>query len=442
MGRPSRSRSLSVWMNGERVGLWTLPSRGAPEFAYDQGWVRSPLGRPLSLSLPFNVDGQPITGLRVNHYFDNLLPDSESLRRRIAIQFSTNSLEPFELLKAVGRDCVGAVQLLDENETPQGVDSIAGKVLSAQQVEQLLHATGEPARSASFPHLGADLRLSLAGAQDKTALLRHRGRWYVPRGSTPTTHILKLPLGLIGGRRADFTHSVENEWLCLRILDAYGLDVAQADVSLFGDARALVVKRFDRQLSKDGKRILRLPQEDFCQALGLSPLMKYEAEGGPGLKAIMGVLRQSVDAPADMRAFMAAQIIFWMLRAPDGHAKNFSIRLMSGGAFRLTPLYDVMSAWPVAGDGPNQWPVQKLKLAMALLGKNRHYDMHRIERRHFNSTARQLGFGADMDELIDDIVQQTAQVIDAVRAQLPPAFPGRVAESIFRGLRSSAEQLS
>ena len=181
--------------------------------------------------------------------------------------------------------------------------------------------------------------------------------------------IFKLPLGLVGGRQADFSTSVDNEWLCLRVLAAYGLPTAHADIPTFGSQRVLVVERFDRTVSRDGTRLLRLVQEDFCQATGTSPLVKYENEGGPGLVQLFTLGQQSVNAEQDLRTLMAAQVIFWLLRAPDGHAKNFSIHLLAwpAGRFRLAPLYDVMSAYPVVGDGPNQWAARDLKLAMARL---------------------------------------------------------------------------
>jgi serine/threonine-protein kinase HipA len=143
----------------------------------------------------------------------------------------------------------------------------------------------------------------------------------MPHGATPTTHIFKLPIGLVGGRRADFSTSVDNEWLCLRLLKAYGLDVAEASIATFGKQRVLVVERFDRRIAPDGRWLMRLPQEDFCQVEGVSPLRKYENEGGPGLKALFTTLRQSVNADNDMRTLLATQVLFWLLRAPDGHAK-------------------------------------------------------------------------------------------------------------------------
>ena len=393
------------------------------------------------MSLPFNLQNLPLKGAKVANYFDNLLPDSDAIRRRVAERFRTRSPEPFDLLSAIGRDCVGAVQLLGEDETPRDVDRIDGVPLSEEDIERHLVETVSPQAFAAGRDPDADFRISLAGAQEKMALLRWNGQWLAPRGATPTSHIFKLPLGLVGGRRADFTTSVDNEWLCLRLLRAYGLDVADAHIETFGRQRVLVVARFDRRVAPDGQWLMRLPQEDFCQVEGCSPLRKYENEGGPGLKALFSTLRQSVKAEADMKSLMAAQVLFWLLRAPDGHAKNFSIRLLPRGRFRLTRLYDVMSAYPVLGDGPDQWSPQEVRLAMALLGKNRHYEMHGIQRRHFNSTAQQVGYGPTAEPLIEEILARTPAAIAEARADLPPGFSPRVADTVLGGLEQAAAAL-
>jgi serine/threonine-protein kinase HipA len=434
MGRKSHSRSLSIWTNGVRVGRWTLPARGDMQLQYDDDWVKADVGRPLSLSLPFTLDNLPLKGEKVYNYFDNLLPDSDAIRKRVAERFRTGSTDAFDLLKAIGRDCVGAVQILGEDEAPSGFDHIEGTPLSDEDIERHLIETVSPRSLGSSQDPDDDFRISLAGAQEKTAFLRWDGRWQKPQGATPTTHIVKLPLGLMGGRRADFSTSVDNEWLCLKLLKAYGLDVADADIATFGEQRVLVVQRFDRRMAPNGKWLIRLPQEDFCQVEGCSPLRKYENEGGPGLKVLFSTLRQSVNAEGDMRTLMAAQVLFWLLRAPDGHAKNFSLRILPRGRFQLTPLYDVMSAYPVLGDGPNNWSPREIKLAMALLGKNRHYEMFGIQRRHFNSTAQKVGYGISAEPIIEDILARTPAAIAAVQAGLPPGFSVRVADKVFGGL--------
>lgn len=441
MGRKSHSQSLSIWSNGQHVGLWTIPARGDMQLQYELGWQASEIGRPLSLSLPFNIHNLPIKGEKVLHYFDNLLPDSEAIRKRVAEHFKTGSTDAFNLLKAIGRDCVGAVQLLGEHEEPKNIHNVQGEPVTKKEVERLLGNTVSPAGFSTINQAQANLRISIAGAQEKTALLWWKGKWHVPQGSTPTTHILKLPMGLVGGQQADFSTSVDNEWLCMTLLKAYGLPVANVAIETFGAQRVLLVERFDRKWAPNGEWIMRLPQEDFCQVTGCPPLLKYESDGGPGLKALFNTLRQSENSVADFRTVMASQILFWMLRAPDGHAKNFSIQLLPRGRFRLAPLYDVMSAYPVLGKGSNQWSPHQLKLSMALLGKNRHYSMQSIVRRHFNSTAQQLGYGSDIEPLIQDLIERTPTVIESVRQILPEGFSGHVAKTVLDGLEQAAKKL-
>lgn len=443
MGRRSHSQTLSLWANGDYVGRWTHTARGDMELQYDAHWVRSPRGRPISLSLPFNLANEVLKGDKVAHYFEGLLPDSDAIRRRVAARFKTGSTQAFDLLAAIGRDCVGALQLLPEDEAPEGADRVDGVAVDEEAIERHLLEVVSPGRFAGTMDPDDDFRISLAGAQEKDAFLWWDGQWMKPRGATPTTHIFKLPLGLVGGRQADFSTSVDNEWLCLRLFKAYGLPTANAHIANFGQQRVLVVERFDRTVSADGTRLFRRMQEDFCQATGTSPLLKYENEGGPGLAQLFTLVQQSQNAAEDLRTLMATQILFWMLRAPDGHAKNFSIQLQAGtaGRFRLTPMYDIMSAYPVIGAGPNQWAAQDVKLAMALSGKNRHYHTHTIVRRHFNSTARRVGYGEDAEALIQELVARTPAAIAQVQAELPPGFSQQVAGKVLGGLQRAAQAL-
>ena len=441
MGRRSHTGTLCTWLNGELVGEWTLPRHTEASFTYHAEWFASPAFRSLSLSLPAVKSNPAVKGKAVNNYFDNLLPDSEAIRRRLQAKFKTVDTEAFALLAAVGRDCVGAVQLLPPGESPQGLDTITCTPLDTVGVERLLLQT-VASPSSMAPDDEDDLRLSIAGAQEKTALIRHDGQWCRPLGSTPTTHIFKLPLGLVGNRRADMTTSVENEWLCSRIMAAYGLPTAHCEMATFGATKALIVERFDRRLASAGTHWLRLPQEDFCQATGTPSSQKYEADGGPGMIRIAAILANSSHRDEDLRQFLTTQIVFWMLRATDGHAKNFSLFLQAEDRYRLTPLYDVLSAWPVIGHGANRIPLQKAKMAMAWLGENRHYHAHALQRRHLIATVLKCGYGASPETLVDDIVGQTAAVIDRVTEQLSEDFPAELADAIFEGLCSSVRQLS
>lgn len=438
--RRSRKRhSLNVWMNGRKVGTWTVAENRPQRFQYVEAWAEYQDARILSLSLPFQPGNQPHEGKTVENFFDNLLPESKDIRERLQQKFHARSGQAFDLLDEIGRDCVGAVQLLPENEEPRGWDQVIATPLTDVQVEDQLKAVVAPAFAGQDE--ADEFRISIAGAQEKTASLWHEGRWNAPRGATPTTHILKLPLGLVGNMKADMSTSVENEWLCSKLIAAYGLDVAECNIQVFGETKVLVVKRFDRRLAHRGTYWLRLPQEDMCQATGTSAAAKYETDGGPGMKQILDLLRGSSQQENDRRAFLKAQILFWMLAAPDGHAKNFSIFHERNATYRMTPLYDVLSAWPIIGNGPSQISWHDARVAMAWRSKNPHKHLNDIQRRHFNLVAAKLGVGKDAENIIEELVADTPRVIDKVREQLPKDFPEQVAGRVFEGLNRAAESL-
>jgi serine/threonine-protein kinase HipA len=203
------------------------------------------------------------------------------------------------------------------------------------------------------------------------------------------------------------------------------------------------VERFDRRLASDARWIVRLPQEDLCQATGTSGLAKYEADGGPGIDAIMQVLDGSAQATADRRNFFVTQVIFWLLAATDGHAKNYSIALLPGSQYAATPLYDVLSAHPVIGRGRNHIAPQRVSLAMAVRGRNRHYRVEEIYPRHWIAQGQRVGFAAaEVEAMLAQVAAQTPRVIEAVSAQIPADFPEDVADAVFAGMRRLAARLT
>jgi len=439
MGRKALYRTVSVWMNGERIGLWSVSASGEHSFKYDADWILSDAVRPLSLSMPVRPENAPYKGSIVESYFDNLLPDSLAIRKRIQARFQVSTIRPFDLLTEIGRDCIGAVQILQEDSEPEGLKKIEGIILSDVDVENILRNT-----TVSEGFLGRDesLRISIAGAQEKNALLWDGGCWKKPLGPTPTTHILKLPLGIIGGGEIDLRNSVENEWLTLKLLKAWGLSVPHTEIIEFGKQKILSVERFDRRRSQDDSWIIRLPQEDFCQVTGTSSGLKYESDGGPGIVKIMEVLSGSQNPQVDRRNFMKAQILFWILGAVDGHAKNFSIFVEQGGRYRLTPFYDVLSIYPVIGRGAGKYPLEKIRMAMSVVGKNRHYKWNRIYRRHWLATAGNCGFPEKItNDIISEILFEAPGVISAVQKIVPSGFPGEITDSIFMGIQNAIKRL-
>ena len=274
----------------------------------------------------------------------------------------------------------------------------------------------------------SDFRISIAGAQDKTALLRINDEWFLPQRSTPTTHILKTHIGQTGD--FDMSSSVENEHLCMSILAELGLPVAKTQIADFDGTRALVVERFDRQWTGDG-RLLRVPQEDCCQALSVLPTRKYQSDGGPGVNDVLGFLKASDDPAADQQLFIKAQIAFWVLGAIDGHAKNFSVFLYPGGGFRLTPLYDVMSVQHLLEGGTIRR--NQAKLAMSV-GDNNHYRIHDVQPRHYLQTLADAGLSQDLAlNAFQELTDRMPDAIDNTCVDLGPCVPKVLSGAIRAG---------
>jgi serine/threonine-protein kinase HipA len=438
---PRHPAPLVAWIDDQVVGEWSV-REGEHRFRYAEAWAAASDAGPLSLSLPFAPDGAPLRGEVVRDWFDNLLPDGDAPRRRLRERLGIVDADAFDLLTVLGRDCVGAIRLLPPGEAPTGFDRIDAVPLDEAGVERIIDAalaSGRRGRSHADDD-SDEVRVALPGTQDKTALLRRDGRWFRPQGATPTTHLLKLSPDRVDAAPATDPHaSVHNEWLCSRVLSAFGLPVAACELARFGRHEVLVVERFDR-VFQAGDRIARLPQEDLCQALGVPGTRRYEADGGPGLRDILRVLDAGTNASADKAAFVKAQMVFWLLAATDGHAKNFSIVLERGGGHRLAPFYDVHSAWPAIGDGAGRLTPQKARLALALRGRSAHWGLTDIGARQWDDVARLAGLG-DARSLCDDIAERLPHVLGAVEAELPPDFPTPLADAVFGGMKTLAPRL-
>jgi len=423
--------SLFVYMNGYEVGEYIQRSNGAQEFVYSDSWLERKTAIPISLSLPLTEKTH--TGDKVYNYFDNLLPDSADIRNRIQARFGAKTNQPFDLLSHIGIDCVGAIQLMSE-KADVDVKKIECTPLSEKEIAENL-------RNYKTLPLGMspdqDLRISIAGVQEKTALLWHENKWQRPLNTTPTSHIFKLPIGRIEHAGIDLSDSVENEWLCLEILREFGLPVPKVSIENFEDIKVLVVERFDRALHKDKTWIVRHPQEDMCQANGIAPSLKYESDHGPGIAPIMELLKSSINPEHDRKQFMKTIFLFWILGAIDGHAKNFSIFLKQGGRFKLTPVYDVISGYPLAAK--RQIETKEMKMAMALHSKNTHYKLYEIMPRHWFSQARKVNFPeSEMQTIIDETLQSIDSVILNVSKRLSHNFPDDIVTAIVDGIRKAS----
>ncbi|PWE77136.1 serine/threonine protein kinase [Bradyrhizobium sp. SUTN9-2] len=385
---------LIALLDGTEVGRVRSDARGRLTFVYDNAWRNSEGAYSLSLSMPLAAEEHgPST---VQSFLWGLLPDNEQVLERWAKKFQVSARNVFALISNVGEDCAGAIQFV----TPDRLEALkTGKDdkiewLDKPEIANRLRVLREDHAAWRLPSDTG--QFSLAGAQPKTALVLKDNKWGIPSGRIPTTHILKPPTGHFDGH-------AENEHICLQLARELGLPAAETKVMRFEQEIAIVVERYDRQVS--GNDIIRVHQEDICQALGIPPTKKYQNEGGPAPADVVKLLRTySTDREADVETFVSALIFNWLIGGSDAHAKNYSLLLGSGPLVRLAPLYDIASILPYDHVGQ-----RKVKLAMKVGGE---YKLDHIGLRHWQKFARETRVDADV--LITRLISMAGQIPDLV----------------------------
>ena len=404
--------------NGRLVGEITRDAKGRLRFTYYAAWRADDTAYPLSLSMPLAAARHGHD--RIEPWIWGLLPDNENVLARWARRFQVSARSAFSLLSATGEDCPGAVQFARPERAGGLLASGPHEVdwLTTSNVEARLRTLRS---DNSAWRLEEDVgQFSLAGAQAKTALLLENTRWGIPRGMTPTTHILKPPI-------PGFPGHCQNEHICLAVAGALGIPVARSRVCRFGEETAIVVERYDRLRVRD--RLVRFHQEDLCQVLGRSPLNKYESEGGPGCRDIGGALRSYCNRPGeDLRTFVKAIALNRVLGGTDAHARNFSLLIGAGGNARLAPLYDLASALPYPGHY-----APSLKLAMKVGGEAR---LGYIRIRHWERFAMEVGLPSEevlgiCRSVAAEVPDRLADVVAAVRSEgLDHPIVGRLQQTL------------
>jgi serine/threonine-protein kinase HipA len=407
-------KELVALLGEHEMGRVRQDPRGRLTFTYDAGWRAALDAHPLSLSMPLAAAEHGHAP--VEAFLWGLLPDNAHILDRWGRRFRVSARNAFALLANVGEECAGAVQFV----RPERVQVVlGGKTRPVQWLDTVGVADRLRALRAdqSAWRRPGDLgQFSLAGAQPKTALLFERGRWGVPSGRVPTTHILKPPTAELDGH-------VENEHFCLALARALGVPAAASTVTRFDDEIAIVVERYDRLRTRGG--ILRVHQEDVCQALGVMPTKKYESEGGPGARQIAELLRgQSSARDEDLDRFLDAVALNWLIAGPDAHAKNYSILIGAGGQTRLAPLYDLASALPYP-----KLDLHRTKLAMKLGGE---YHLRAVGPRQWHKLAAELRL--DPTRVRDRTRALAAQIPDAAEAVRRRAVGSGLRHSIVERL--------
>lgn len=399
------TKELTVLINDHVIGQVTQANSGRFEFSYADDWLANPSAIPLSLSMPLSNPHHADDAIRP--YMWGLLPDSEATLAAWGTRFGASPRNPYALLSHVGEDLQGAVQMVPPERLPslrqrEGITRLSTETL-AERFRDLMRQPG----STQFTPGGG--QFSLAGAQPKKALYLVKGRWYEPRGRTPSTHILKPPIPNLAGQ-------VENEAFCLRLAPLLGLPAPPIWIERFDDLPIVVIERYDRvrmdgrrklPLDQSGGEVRRVHQEDCCQALKVMPQVKYQSEGGPGIKDIMALLSGSAKPSDDRDRFMRAQAYNFVIGGSDAHGKNYGLLLATRGRFRLAPLYDVISILPYASTR------KEAKLAMSI---DRRYRFDEISPGHWEAQARASSYSPD--RAIAHIRDIIARLPDEARALL------------------------
>lgn len=387
---------LIAFAEGLAMGTVTNAKGGVLTFVYSKEWLQSPRAYPLSVSMPLSDEGHGHR--KIQPFLWGLLPDNEIVLGQWARRYHVSPRNIFGLISHVGEDCAGAVQFVrpERLAAVQRDAPVEIQWLDESGVAERLRALRQ---DQSAWRIARDTgQFSLAGAQPKTALLLEKGRWGVPAGRIPTTHILKPPTG-------EFDGHAENEHFCLELARAFQLPVANSQVRKFNDEIAIVIERYDR--IRTDSNIRRVHQEDTCQALGLPPTQKYQADGGPGVRAIAELLSNASTTPQeDQKTFVNAIAFNWFIGGTDAHAKNYALLLGAGPRIRLAPLYDLGSALPYPGMRPIG-----LKLAMKIGGE---YGLRNIAARQW----RKLAFETHLspDELLTSLLAMAKYMPEHVAA--------------------------
>ena len=409
--------------------LERAPRTGTMRFTYAPAWREASGAFPLSLSLPLARE-QHLHGaiLRV---LDGYLPDRSDIREQLARDHQVAASDVFGLISALGEDCPGAIAFVRPSRREAFVKAASPSVawLTEAALANRLRALAGPGAPARLT--GDAGYFSLAGAQPKIALFEAKGRWGIPRGGTPTTHILKPPLG----KKPEFLLA---ELIGLRLAAAIGLSAASAKALHVEDQWVLSVQRYDR-LKQNG-RWRRVHQEDICQALGVSPTLKYESTGAPGIAQIVTLLRaHSQRAAEDIEAFLDMIALNWIIVGTDAHARNYSVLIGAGGTARLAPCYDVATAYGVARASN----VREARMAMQIGGE---YIALNVSAREWHRLAEVINLApSQLLARVNAVAQRVDVSVHDVQAQfdkeLTPEFAqlaGRALTRITKRARTCA----
>lgn len=403
---------LNVFLNNNHIGTLKKDNNGGIIFQYSEG-----ANRILSLSLP--IQNEPFDNKQCRGFFNGLLPESEHVRIAIGKKYGINHKNDFSILQAIGYDCAGAVSFFDNSN--ENYSSYLKEYyelnytpISDNELEKCIKELPQKPLATGIK----DMRLSLAGVQDKCAVIVADGKIGFPENNTPTTHILKSQI-------YDFNETIENEFICIKAADKLGIKVPDIKIGYANSTKYFLIQRYDRKII-DGK-VKRIHQEDFCQASNIISAYKYQAEGGADFKRCFKILRKTTQPAISINKFIDLMIFNYLIGNNDAHGKNFSILHYDNGRTEFAPTYDILCS--------SVYPELSRKMAMKIGG---HYEHDKIFLRHFEKSANDMDISFTQ---LKKIIKNQCELLPDILDEVIKSFENKIGKDILSAVEKNCRRL-
>lgn len=400
---------LNVFLNNKNIGTLKKDGNGGIVFQYSED-----CNQILSLSLPFQKE--PFKNNQCRGFFNGLLPESEYTRSVIGKKYGINPKNDFSILQAIGYDCAGAVSFFDKE--PEQYLSEAYELnytpLSDDELEKYINELPEKPLATDIK----DMRLSLAGAQDKTAVIIVDGKIGVPKNNVPTSHILKPAI-------KGFNETIENEFICIKVAEKLGIQVPDIKIGYANNTKYFLIQRYDREIIDN--KIKRIHQEDFCQASNVISAYKYQADGGVDFKRCFEILRKTSQPASSINQFIQLMVFNYLIGNNDAHGKNFSILHYDNGEIKFAPAYDILCS--------QVYSELSEKMAMKIGG---HYNHNEILLRHFEKLSNDVDISFTH---FKKIIKNQSTILPDIVDEVINSFENNIGKNILAIVRKNCEKI-
>lgn len=407
------SNFLNVFLSDKHIGILEKDGYGGVNFQYSDN-----ADRILSLSLP--IQKEPFENKQCKGFFNGLLPESEHIRIAIGKKYGINPKNDFSILQAIGYDCAGAVSFFDgdDEQTPlkhlQEFYEIEYSLFSEDELEKFINELPQKPLATGIE----DMRLSLAGAQDKTSVIVVGGQIGYPKNNVPTSHIIKPEIN-------GYDETIENEFICIKSAEKLGIKVPDVKICYANKTKYLLIQRYDRELIDN--KIKRIHQEDFCQASNIPSVYKYQSEGGVDFKRCFEILRVTSQPAVAINQFIQLMIFNYLIGNNDAHGKNFSILHYDNGEIKFAPAYDILCS--------QVYPELSNKMAMKIGG---HYNHDEILLRHFEKFANENNISFTQ---LKKVIKNQCEILPDIVDNVINSFENKIGKDILSVAQKNCTRL-